>query len=116
MEIFYKHLIEYLWQEIILIFFHIFILYSYQDHYVETVISADVKAAIEKNGMTVDEFSKLLDPNRILTPEELKLVDSVRADVGLPQAGTVMNKTIPQRDIYNYLNNNYNPVFDSLKK
>lgn len=41
--------------------------------------------------MSVDDFSKLLDPNRMLTPDELKFVDRVRADVGLPQAGTVMN-------------------------
>ena len=27
----------------------------------------------------------------MLTPDELKFVDRVRADVGLPQAGTVMN-------------------------
>lgn len=61
--------------------------------------------------MSVDDFSKLLDPNRMLTPDELKFVDKVRTDVGLPQAGTVMNKTIPQSDIYNYLyNENYSGV------
>ena len=72
---------------------------------VSKLTSTDVKVAIEKNGMSVEDFSKLLDPNRMLTPDELKFVDKVRADVGLPQAGTVMNKTIPQRDIYNYLYN-----------
>ena len=61
--------------------------------------------------MSVEEFSKLLDPNKTLTPAELKFVDSVRADVGLPQTGTVMNKIIPQSDIYNYLyNENYSGV------
>ena len=70
---------------------------------VNKLTSVDVKDAIEKNGMSVDDFSKLLDPNRILIPDELKFVDKVRTDVGLPQAGTVMNKTIPQSDIYNYL-------------
>ena len=61
--------------------------------------------------MSVEEFSRLLDPNRTLTPEELKFVDKVRADVGLPQTGTVMNKTIPQSAIYNYLyNENYSEV------
>ena len=59
--------------------------------------NAEVKAAIEKNGMSVEDFSKLLDPNRMLTPDELKFVDKVRADIGLPEVGTVMNKTIPQR-------------------
>lgn len=50
--------------------------------------------------MSVDDYSKLLDPNRMLTPDELKFVDRVRANVGLPQASTVMSKTIPQSDIY----------------
>ncbi|WFR59090.1 hypothetical protein QA584_08390 [Anaerocolumna sp. AGMB13025] len=78
---------------------------------VSKLTSSEVKAAIEKNGMSVDEFSKLLDPNKTLTPGELKLVDTIRADVGLPQSGTVMNKTIPQSDIYNYLyNENYSGV------
>lgn len=78
---------------------------------VSKLTSTEVKVAIEKNGMSVDDFSKLLDPNRTLTPDELKFVDKVRADVGLPQTGTVMNKTIPQSDIYNYLyNENYSGV------
>ncbi len=72
---------------------------------VNKLTSADVKTAIEKNGMSVEAFSKLLDPNRILTPDELKFVNKVRTDIGLPQQGTVMNKTIPQSDIYNYLYN-----------
>ena len=70
---------------------------------VSKLTSADVKAAIEKNGMSVEDFSKLLVPNRMLTLDELKFVDKVRADIGLPEVGTVMNKTIPQSDIYNYL-------------
>lgn len=78
---------------------------------VSKLTSTEVKAIIEKNGMSVEEFSKLLDPNKTLTPAELKFVDSVRADVGLPQTGTVMNKIIPQSDIYNYLyNENYSGV------
>lgn len=78
---------------------------------VTKLTSAEVKAAIMKNGISVDEFSKLLNPNKILNPDELILVDKVRADIGLPQAGTIMNKTIPQRDIYNYLyNENYSGV------
>ena len=72
---------------------------------VNKLTSADVKTAIEKNGMSVEAFSKLLDPNRILTPDELEFVNKVRTDIGLPQQGTVMNKTIPQSDIYNYLYN-----------
>lgn len=62
--------------------------------------------------MSVDDFSKLLDPNRTLTPDELKFVDKVRADVGLPESGTVMNKTIPQSDIYNYL---YNESYSGVR-
>lgn len=78
---------------------------------VSQLTSSDVKLAIEKNGISIDEFSKLLDPNNTLTPEELRLVDKVRADVGLLESGTVMNKTIPQSDIYNYLyNEKYNGV------
>ena len=78
---------------------------------VSKLTSADVKAAIEKNGMSVEDFSKLLGPNRMLTPDELKFVDKVRADIGLPEVGTVMNKTIPQSDIYNYLyNENYSGI------
>ncbi|WP_455717617.1 pre-toxin TG domain-containing protein [Anaerosporobacter sp.] len=75
------------------------------------ITSLEVKTVIEKNGLSVEEFSKLLDPNRMLTPQELQFVDKVRADIGLPEVGTVMNKTIPQSDIYNYLyNENYSGV------
>ncbi len=79
---------------------------------VSKLTSSDVKVAIEKNGMSVDEFSKLLDPNKTLTPDELRLVDKVRAEIGLPESGTVMNKTIPQSDIYNYL---YNEKYNSVR-
>lgn len=72
---------------------------------VSKMTSPEVKSAIEKYGLSVEEFSELLNPNKILTPDELSLVDCVRSEIGLPQPGTVMNKTIPQRDIYNYLYN-----------
>ena len=58
----------------------------------------------------VDEFSKLLNPNKVLSQEELKIVKAVRSDIGLPSAGTKMNKTIPQSDIYKYLNGEYSGV------
>ena len=46
----------------------------------------------------------------MLSPEEIKIVQAVRSDIGLPSAGTIMNKTIPQSDIYKYLNGNYSGV------
>lgn len=58
----------------------------------------------------MDEFSKLLNPNKVLSPEEIKIVQAVRSDIGLPSAGTTMNKTIPQSDIYKYLNGDYSGV------
>ncbi|KOF56261.1 hypothetical protein AGR56_05195 [Clostridium sp. DMHC 10] len=35
------------------------------------------------------------------------LVDSVRREIGLPTAATLMCKTVPQSDIYKYLYNQY---------
>ena len=75
---------------------------------ISRLTSAEVKEAIKNHGLSVEEFSRLLNPNKLLTAEEFELVKSVRNEIGLPQTGTVMNKTIPQSDIYNYLyNDNY---------
>lgn len=41
----------------------------------------------------------------------MQIVEKVRNDIGLPTIGTVMNKTIPQSDIYKYLyDNKYNGI------
>ena len=75
---------------------------------ISRLTSAEVKEAIKNHELSVEEFSRLLNPNKLLTAEEFELVKSVRNEIGLPQTGTVMNKTIPQSDIYNYLyNDNY---------
>lgn len=60
--------------------------------------------------ITVDEFAELLHPNRVLSDSEKWLVDSIRREIGLPSAETVMSKTIPQSDIYKYLFNQYDGV------
>lgn len=78
---------------------------------VQSLTAESVKKIVEKNGITIDEFSELLDPNRILTNSELDIVKKVRMEIGLPLEGTVMNKTIPQSDIYKYLyDENYSGI------
>ena len=85
------------------IFDNAYILDDYTD--VRKLTAKWVKSVVAKNGMTVDDFSKLLNPNKILTQDEKVIVDKVREEIGLPSTGTIMNKTIPQSDIYNYLYN-----------
>jgi len=51
-----------------------------------------------------------LHPDRVLSDSEKLLVDSVRKEIGLPSADTLMCKTIPQSDIYKYLYNQYDGV------
>ena len=46
----------------------------------------------------------------MLTDSEKVLVDSIRKEIGLPSADTLMCKVIPQSDIYKYLYNEYNGV------
>ncbi|WP_235829588.1 hypothetical protein [Clostridium nigeriense] len=48
----------------------------------------------------------------MLTDSEELLVDSIRKEIGLPSADTLMCKTIPQSDIYKYL---YNPDYDGVR-
>lgn len=48
-----------------------------------------------------------MDPDRVLSDSEELLVGSVRKEIGLPSADTLMCKTIPQSDIYKYLYNQY---------
>ncbi|MDZ7543478.1 hypothetical protein GNF83_20335, partial [Clostridium perfringens] len=58
----------------------------------------------------MDEFAKLLHPDRILTDSEKLLVDSIRKDIEIPSADALMCKTIPQSAIYKYLYNEYEGV------
>lgn len=60
--------------------------------------------------ITVDEFAELLHADRVLSDSEKWLVGSIRREIGLPLAETVMSKTIPQSDIYKYLFNQYDGV------
>jgi len=53
-----------------------------------------------------------LHPDRVLSDSEKLLVDSVRKEIGLPSADTLMCKTIPQSDIYKYL---YNSDYDGVR-
>ena len=71
-----------------------------------------VKKVIEKHGISVENFSKLLNPKRTLTAKEHELVIAVRKDIGLPKIGTTMSKIIPQSDIYKYL---YAPEYNSVR-
>ena len=48
----------------------------------------------------------------MLTDSEKLLVDSIRKEIGLPSADTLMCKVIPQSDIYKYL---YNPDYDGVR-
>lgn len=46
----------------------------------------------------------------MLTDSEKLIVDSIRKEIGLPSADTLMSKIIPQSDIYKYLYNEYDGV------
>ena len=69
-----------------------------------------IKNIINRKGYSVDDFAKLLHPDRMLTDSEKVLVDSIRKEIGLPSADTLMCKVIPQSDIYKYLYNEYDGV------
>ena len=71
-----------------------------------------IKKIINDKGYSVDEFAQLLHPDRVLSDSEKLLVDSVRKEIGLPSADTLMCKTIPQSDIYKYL---YNPEYGGVR-
>ena len=67
----------------------------------------------------MDEFLKSLHPDRLLIDKEVKKVNLIRDQIGIPSKGTMMAKVIPQRDIYNYLyNEKYNGVrgFTAVKE
>jgi len=71
-----------------------------------------IKKIINNKGYSVDEFAQLLHPDRVLSDSEELLVASVRKEIGLPSADTLMCKTIPQSDIYKYL---YDPKYDGVR-
>ena len=77
-----------------------------------------IKKIINGKGYSVDEFAQLLDPDRILSDSERLLVDSIRKEIGIPSADTLMCKTIPQSDVYKYLYNQYDGVrgFTAVKE
>lgn len=78
---------------------------------VEQLTSDSIKTIIEKHGISVDSFSKLLDPDRALNIDEINLVGQIRNEIGTPPKGTVMSKIIPQSDIYKYLyDQNYKSI------
>ncbi len=79
---------------------------------VETLTSNSVRAVIEENGISIEKFMELLDPNRVLSDAEIDIVNKIRMDIGLPIEGTIMNKTIPQSDIYKYL---YDPNYSGVR-
>ncbi|HLR35971.1 MAG TPA: hypothetical protein VK071_11680, partial [Tissierellales bacterium] len=79
---------------------------------VEKLTSNSVKKIINDNDMTVDEFSKLLDPDKVLTPYEQEIVNKIRQQIGIPKKGTVMTKIIPEADIEKYLNENSNDRYE----
>ena len=74
--------------------------------------SESIKKIIANNGLSVDEFTKLLHPDRILNNNEKEIVDSISNQIGIPPAGTIMSKVIPQIDIYKYL---YNPDYKGVR-
>ncbi|MBQ6464534.1 MAG: pre-toxin TG domain-containing protein [Pseudobutyrivibrio sp.] len=70
----------------------------------------EIRNIIESHGLTVDEFVELLDDQRVLTDTEAQLVQTIRTEIGLPTEGTLMSKTVPQAEIYKYLNGEYTSV------
>ena len=73
---------------------------------VETVkTSESMQFILKENGYTVDGFLELLHPDRLLKDKEVKKINTIRNQIGIPPKGTMMAKVIPQRDIYNYLYN-----------
>ena len=70
-----------------------------------------IRIILQENGYTVDEFLALLQPDRILREKEVKQVNAIREQIGIPPKDTMMAKVIPQSEIYNYLyDENYNGI------
>ncbi|WP_260286489.1 ribonuclease YeeF family protein [Peribacillus aracenensis] len=74
--------------------------------------SDGIKTVVNENGYEVDDFIKLLHPDKVLNLTEKDIVASIRNQIGIPSIGTVMAKTIPQRDIYKYL---YDPDYNGVR-
>lgn len=47
---------------------------------------------LEKYNMSLEDFSKLLNPNKTLTEDEFKIVSKIRAEIGIPNNGTQLYK------------------------
>ncbi|MGM9951079.1 MAG: hypothetical protein ACI33P_13190 [Lysinibacillus sp.] len=73
--------------------------------------SESIQTILRENGYTVDEFLALLQPHRLVEGREMKQINAIREQIGIPPKGTIMAKVIPQSDLYHYLyNENYNGI------
>ena len=59
----------------------------------------EIKNIVEAEGLSLEEFSDLLIPEKVLTFEQEQLVRKVRETIGIPKAGTWMTKVIPIENV-----------------
>jgi hypothetical protein len=70
--------------------------------------SPQLKTLLKEKGIDDVYFQSLLHPERTLNSSETALVNQVREELSAVASGTMMQKVIPQQDIYQYL---YNPKY-----
>lgn len=70
--------------------------------------SPQLKTLLKEKGIDDVYFQSLLHPERTLNSSETALVNQVREELSTVASGTMMQKVIPQQDIYQYL---YNPKY-----
>ena len=70
-----------------------------------------IQVILQENGYTVEEFLRLLQPEGKLGKDEMRQINAVREQIGIPPKDTMMAKVIPQRELYSYLyDENYNGI------
>lgn len=70
-----------------------------------------IQVILQENGYTVEEFLRLLQPEGKRGKDEIRQVNAVREQIGIPPKDTMMAKVIPQRELYSYLyDENYNGI------
>ncbi|MDM5318229.1 hypothetical protein QUF49_19715 [Fictibacillus sp. b24] len=78
---------------------------SITDSVINTKTSQQLKTLLNEKGIDDVYFQSLLHPERTLNSSETALVNQVREELSTVASGTMMQKVIPEKDIYQYLYN-----------
>ncbi len=82
------------------------------DSVINAKTSPQLKTLLKEKGVDDVYFQSLLHPERTLNSSETALVNQVREELSTVASGTMMQKVIPQQDIYQYL---YNPKYEGTR-